>query len=47
MHARDGMIDPATKRVSEAAYRPVGRLFGTRYCTTRQRFDLPGPLPAE
>ena len=27
--------------------RPVGRPFGTRYCTTRQRFDLPGPLPAE
>jgi flavin reductase (DIM6/NTAB) family NADH-FMN oxidoreductase RutF len=47
IHARDGMIDPATKRVSEAAYRPVGRLFGTRYCTTRQRFDLPGPLPAD
>ncbi len=47
IHARDGLIDPVTKRVSEAAYRPVGRLFGTRYCTTRQRFELPGPLPAE
>jgi flavin reductase (DIM6/NTAB) family NADH-FMN oxidoreductase RutF len=47
LHARDGMIDPATRRVSEAAYRPVGRLFGTRYCTTRQQFDLPGPLPAD
>jgi flavin reductase (DIM6/NTAB) family NADH-FMN oxidoreductase RutF len=45
IHARDGLIDPATKRVSEADYHPVGRLYGTRYCTTRQRFDLPGKLP--
>ncbi len=37
-------VDPATWRVSEA-YRPIGRLYGDRYCTTRQRFDLPGPLP--
>jgi flavin reductase (DIM6/NTAB) family NADH-FMN oxidoreductase RutF len=45
VHARDGIIDPATKRISEELYRPVGRLFANRYCTTRQRFDLPGPLP--
>jgi flavin reductase (DIM6/NTAB) family NADH-FMN oxidoreductase RutF len=45
VHAREGLIDPATKRVSESHYRPVGRLYGVRYCTTRQRFDLPGPLP--
>ena len=45
VHAREGIIDPATKRVSEKHYRPVGRLFASRYCTTRQRFDLPGPLP--
>jgi flavin reductase (DIM6/NTAB) family NADH-FMN oxidoreductase RutF len=45
VHARDGIIDPKTKRISEQAYRPVGRLFGNRYCTTRQRFDLPGKLP--
>jgi flavin reductase (DIM6/NTAB) family NADH-FMN oxidoreductase RutF len=44
IHARDGLVDPATWRVSEA-YRPIGRLYGDRYCTTRQRFDLPGPLP--
>jgi len=25
--------------------RPIGRLYGDRYCTTRQRFELPGPLP--
>jgi flavin reductase (DIM6/NTAB) family NADH-FMN oxidoreductase RutF len=45
VHARDGIIDPGTKRISESAYRPVGRLFASRYCTTRQRFDLPGKLP--
>lgn len=45
VHARDGVVDPATKRVSEERYKPVGRLFANRYCTTRQRFNLPGPLP--
>jgi flavin reductase (DIM6/NTAB) family NADH-FMN oxidoreductase RutF len=45
VHAREGVIDPATKRVSEAHYKPIGRLFASRYCTTRQRFNLPGPLP--
>ena len=45
VHARDGIIDPASKRISEERYRPVGRLFANRYCTTRQRFDLPGELP--
>ena len=45
VHVRDGLVDPQTKRVSEQRYRPVGRLYGTRYCTTRQRFDLPGTLP--
>jgi len=47
VHAREGVIDPATKRISEAAYRPVGRLFADRYCTTRQRFNLPGNLPKD
>ena len=45
IHARDGIIDPVTKRISEERYRPIGRLFANRYCTTRQRFDLPGELP--
>jgi flavin reductase (DIM6/NTAB) family NADH-FMN oxidoreductase RutF len=44
VHLRDGLLDTATWRVSEE-YRPIGRLYGDRYCTTRQRFDLPGPLP--
>ena len=41
IHAREGIIDPVTKRVSEELYRPVGRLFASRYCTTRDRFNLP------
>lgn len=45
VHARAGVIDPATKRVSEEHFRPIGRLFANRYCTTRQRFNLPGELP--
>jgi flavin reductase (DIM6/NTAB) family NADH-FMN oxidoreductase RutF len=45
VHAREGIIDPATKRISEQHYRPIGRLFANRYCTTRQRFNLPGELP--
>jgi flavin reductase (DIM6/NTAB) family NADH-FMN oxidoreductase RutF len=45
VHARDGIVDPKSKRISEANYHPVGRMFATRYCTTRQRFDLPGVLP--
>jgi flavin reductase (DIM6/NTAB) family NADH-FMN oxidoreductase RutF len=45
IHAREGIIDPVTKRISEQRYRPVGRLFASRYCTTRERFDLPGELP--
>lgn len=45
IHAREGIIDPATKRISEANYKPVGRLFADRWCTTRERFDLPGELP--
>jgi flavin reductase (DIM6/NTAB) family NADH-FMN oxidoreductase RutF len=46
IHAREGIIDPRSKRISEEHYRPIGRLFTDRYCTTRQRFNLPGKLPA-
>ena len=45
VHAREGIIDPQTKRISEEHYRPIGRLFADRYCTTRQRFNLPGKIP--
>ena len=45
LHAREGIVDPRTNRVSEALYHPIGRLYASRYCTTRQRFDLPGKPP--
>lgn len=45
IHAREGIIDPASGRISEKLYHPVGRLFANRYCTTRDRFDLPARLP--
>ncbi|MCL4746289.1 MAG: flavin reductase family protein [Burkholderiaceae bacterium] len=44
VHAREGVIDADTKRISQTGYAPIGRLFASRYCTTRQRFDLPGEL---
>jgi hypothetical protein len=47
IHARDGLIDPRTKRIADERYRAVGRLYASRYCTTRQRFELAGPLPEE
>jgi flavin reductase (DIM6/NTAB) family NADH-FMN oxidoreductase RutF len=45
LHAREGLIDPKTWRIVDAAYEPVGRLYANGYCTTRQRFKLPGALP--
>jgi flavin reductase (DIM6/NTAB) family NADH-FMN oxidoreductase RutF len=45
LHAKDGLVDLATWRINDDAYRPVGRLYANRYCTTRQRFTLPGKLP--
>jgi flavin reductase (DIM6/NTAB) family NADH-FMN oxidoreductase RutF len=45
LHVKEGVVDPATLRVSEENYRPIGRLYGNRYCTTRDRFDLPADLP--
>jgi len=45
LHARDGIIDPATLRIAEDRYLPIGRLYGNRYCTTRDRFDLSADLP--
>ena len=47
IHAREGLIDTRTKRIADERYRPVGRLYANRYCTTRQRFELPGTLPEE
>lgn len=45
LHARDGMIDTKTWRIVDSEYQPVGRTYANGYCTTRQRFKLPGELP--
>ena len=45
MHVRDGIVDPRNYRVVDTDYRPVGRIFGKRYCTSRQRFEMPGAVP--
>ncbi|WP_375460701.1 flavin reductase family protein [uncultured Enterovirga sp.] len=39
-HARDGLLDETTLRVSEEAYRPVGRLFANAYSRQSDRFDM-------
>jgi flavin reductase (DIM6/NTAB) family NADH-FMN oxidoreductase RutF len=41
LHVRDGLIDPTTLRVDRDAYAPIGRLFGSGYARTRDRFELP------
>jgi len=45
LHAREGLVDPKTWRIVDDAYQPIGRLYANGYCTTRQRFKLPGKLP--
>jgi flavin reductase (DIM6/NTAB) family NADH-FMN oxidoreductase RutF len=36
MHIRDGIVDPKTLRRNPGSYRPVGRLYANRYCTTAE-----------
>jgi len=45
LHVRDSIVDPATKRIREDAYHPVGRLHGNSYVKTRERFTLPPAIP--
>ena len=40
MHVAEGVIDPATFRVDRDAYAPIGRLFGSGYCRTGDRFEI-------
>ena len=40
LHAREGLLDPATLRIDAAAYHPVGRLFGNGYARQNDRFEL-------
>lgn len=43
LHARSGLIDTATLRVDPSAYVPVGRMHGTEYCETQDRFHITVP----
>jgi flavin reductase (DIM6/NTAB) family NADH-FMN oxidoreductase RutF len=45
LHVRDTLVDPATKRIREDDYHPVGRLYGNSYVRTRERFSLPPAIP--
>lgn len=40
IHAREGLVDPATLRVSLSDYKPVGRMFADGYSRQNDRFDL-------
>jgi flavin reductase (DIM6/NTAB) family NADH-FMN oxidoreductase RutF len=40
IHARDGVVDPASLRVDFAVYKPVGRLVGSLYSRQHDRFSL-------
>jgi flavin reductase (DIM6/NTAB) family NADH-FMN oxidoreductase RutF len=40
IHAREGLVDPMTLRVSLTDYKPVGRLFANGYARQNDRFDL-------
>ena len=43
MHVRDELIDREKLYIDAARYRPIGRLYGTLYCRTRDRFELGWP----
>ena len=40
VHAREGIVDPATLNVDFAALAPVGRLCGNMYARQRDMFEL-------
>ena len=41
LNVRDGLLDPATMRINDGAYHPIGRFYGNLYCRTNDRFTLP------
>jgi flavin reductase (DIM6/NTAB) family NADH-FMN oxidoreductase RutF len=40
VHARAGLVDPATLYTNADAYRPIGRLAGFQYCRQGEIFDM-------
>jgi len=43
MHVRDGLFDAEMKYIDPGKYRPIGRMFGRLYTTTRQQFEMEVP----
>lgn len=41
VYVRDDIVDPSTLRVDLERYRPIGRLFGSLYCRTREIVSCP------
>lgn len=41
VHVRDGLMNPDNLHIDIEAYKPVGRLFGSLYTLTRDRFEMP------
>jgi flavin reductase (DIM6/NTAB) family NADH-FMN oxidoreductase RutF len=43
LHVRDGVLDPDTLHLNAEAYPIIGRMFGSGYTKTRERFDIELP----
>jgi flavin reductase (DIM6/NTAB) family NADH-FMN oxidoreductase RutF len=43
MHVRDGLMDPATRRIDMDLYQPIGRLVAPFYTRTGDRFPMEDP----
>ena len=40
IHARAGLVDPASLYIDTASYRPIGRLAGMQYCRQGEVFEM-------
>ena len=47
VHARAGLVDPATHYIDATRYRPIGRLAGFQYCHQGEVFDMKRDTYAE
>jgi flavin reductase (DIM6/NTAB) family NADH-FMN oxidoreductase RutF len=47
LHARAGLLDPATMRVDTQAYKPIGRLHGSSYARQGDRFEMRRETPED
>ena len=47
IHVADDLIDPESLRIDRERYAPIGRLFGSGYCRTNDRFEIKRMTVAE